>query len=250
VTALSLDGITRSFGGVDALADVTFDVNQGARHVIFGPNGAGKTTLFRVITGEIPATKGTVSLLGRDVTTLAPWRRTRLGMGRTFQVTNLFFDLTVADNLRLACQAGERSRFSFLRPRRRVRTVSSRVEELLGTESLAHVADRPVRTISYGEQRLLEIALVLAGNPRLVLLDEPTSGVPAADAGIVMQRVRDLPPHITVVFIEHDLDIAFQHATTATVLGQGSLVAHGPLADVRRDPTVQELYLGSGNVGR
>jgi branched-chain amino acid transport system ATP-binding protein len=248
VNVLRLDGVTRTFGGVAALTGITIDVEEGARHVVFGPNGAGKTTLFKVISGEIRPTWGTVELFGRDVTAFSPWRRSRMGLGRTFQVTNLFFDLTVAENVFLARQAGDRGRFNAVRSRRSLRSLVDDVDRILDEEGLAHVAERPVREIAYGEQRLLEIAVTLATGPTLILLDEPTAGVPTADAGRLVERIRALPRSITVVLIEHDLEVAFAVSETATVLANGALIAHGPLEDVRADPNVQDVYVGSANI--
>lgn len=247
MTVLEVEDLTRSFGGVTALSDVTFMLEAGARHVIFGPNGAGKTTLFRLISGEIAASRGSVRLFGEDVTRLATWRRSRLGLARTFQITNLFFELTVAENVMLACQAADRARLSFLRPRTRVGHLNRKVESVLEREGFADKAAALVGSLPYGELRLLEIAVALAGDPRVLLLDEPTAGVSTHDSLAVMDRVRALPPSVTVVLIEHDLDIAFRFADSATVLGMGELVAHGPLAKVRADPLVQELYLGNSS---
>jgi ABC-type branched-subunit amino acid transport system ATPase component len=248
VNVLRLDGVTRTFGGVAALTEITIDVEEGARHVVFGPNGAGKTTLFKVISGEIRPTWGTVEIFGRNATSLSPWRRSRMGLGRTFQVTNLFFDLTVADNVLLARQAVDRGRFNPVRARRSMPTLVDDVARILDQEGLTHVAGRPVREIAYGEQRLLEIAVTLATEPKLILLDEPTAGVPTADAARLVERIRALPRSITVVLIEHDLEVAFAVSETATVLANGALIAHGPLEEVRADPNVQDVYVGSANI--
>lgn len=244
MTVLRLENLTRRFGGVTAVDHVTLEIEKGARHVIFGPNGAGKTTLFRLVSGELAPSAGRIYLAGADVTRQPVWKRARQGLGRTFQVTNLFQDLSVRDSVLLAVQADDRKRFSFLRSRHRSDDVSVRVGSLLEEHGLEARADVSVSSLAYGEQRILEIVLALAGDPAVLLLDEPSAGLPMAESNRVMEHVRALPPSIAVVLIEHDLKFAFGLAETATVLSQGRIVAEGSVETVREDPAVQELYLG------
>jgi branched-chain amino acid transport system ATP-binding protein len=244
VNALVVKGVGRDFGGVAALTDVSLEVPVGGRHVIFGPNGAGKTTLFRIISGEMGASAGRIELFGQDVTSTAEWRRARMGVGRTFQVTTLFPQLTVRQSIRLATQARPRDRWVWWRPAGTVAAVERRVEQLIERHELREVAERPVSELSYGAQRILEIVLATAGEPRLLLLDEPAAGLPPAAAERVIEHVAELPRSMTVVLIEHDLDVAFRISDSATVLSCGQVVAHGAIADVRRDEAVQSIYLG------
>jgi branched-chain amino acid transport system ATP-binding protein len=244
VTRLVLDDVTRHFGGVTAVSKVSLDIRPGARHVIFGPNGAGKTTLFRLISGEIPPSSGTIQLGDRDVTKTPAWQRTRLGLGRTFQVTNLFPELTVLENVLLALQAQRTQRFWLHRERASITEMTVRAHELLEEHGIEHRTRARAGQLAYGEQRILEIILAVAGEPSILLLDEPTAGLPVSESAEVIDHVRALDKEMAVVLIEHDLSVAFGLAITATVLGQGRVVADGTIAEVRDDPMVQELYLG------
>ncbi len=246
--ALEIEEVSCRFGGVVVLDHVSLQIEEGARHVVFGPNGAGKTTLFRAIVGEVPLAGGRVRLFGDDVTGEPVWRRTKMGLGRTFQATNLFPALSLADNLRLACQAPERGRWRFWGPRRRTDPVERQVTEILEAEGLRDRSEEPVDRLSYGEQRLLEIAVAMAAKPRVLLLDEPGAGLPRAQARQVVRRLAELPDSIAVLLIEHDLKLAFELSRTATVLHHGELVTHGELEAVRADPRVRELYLGRQDV--
>jgi branched-chain amino acid transport system ATP-binding protein len=242
--ALVVDGVGRDFGGVSALSDVSLEVPRGARHVIFGPNGAGKTTLFRIISGEMRPSSGRIELLGHDVTRMPDWRRARLGVGRTFQVTTLFPQLTVRQSIRLACQSRRRRRWVWWRPCGALGDVERRIDKLLTGHDLRGVADVRVAELSYGQQRILEIVLAMALEPELLLLDEPAAGLPSEAADQVIGHVAGLRESMTVVLIEHDLDVAFRISDTATVLSSGRVVAHGAVSDIRRDPAVRSLYLG------
>lgn len=244
MTVLSLKRVSRSFGGITALSEVSLDVPPGARHVIFGPNGAGKTTLFRVTSGEIGVTSGTIELFGVDVTGAPAWKRARLGLARTFQITNLFPELTVEQCVRLAVQAPERSRRCFWRVTRAISAVERRVGEILAGEKLEDLRDVAVKELSYGDQRRLEITLAMAARPRVLLLDEPTAGLSPGDAERVIEEIAALPEGVAVVLIEHDLDVAFAVARTATVMSHGQVVTEGTVEEIRADPEVRALYLG------
>lgn len=244
MTALSVEQISCHYGGLKALDSVSFSVAEGARHVILGPNGAGKTTLFDVITGEKSPSSGRIMLFGRDVTGLTSDRRAWLGLARTFQITNLFWDLTVEENVLLACLAQEQSRRVFYRPAGSFPDLVAKTRSLLEEFGLGKLAKVKVRSTSYGEQRQLEIVIALATQARLILLDEPTAGLSGEATKLVTRLTGNLPATITVLLVEHDLDVAFQVSQTATVLHQGKLIAHGPIEEVRANPTVRQIYLG------
>jgi branched-chain amino acid transport system ATP-binding protein len=246
VNALSVEGLTHDFGGLRAVDGVTLAVGIGERRVILGPNGAGKTTLFNLITGLLAPLAGTIRLFDDDVTTLAPYRRARLGLGRTFQITTLFPRLTVLESVLLAVQGAEpTAHFSLLRPLRAHRHLWKRVEELLAEWNLAGQRDVPTRELSYGEQRQVELLLALAGRPRALLLDEPTAGLSAAETATVVAMIQRFPRDVTVLLIEHDMDVALTLAERVTVLHQGRVLADGTREEVRADARVTEIYLGS-----
>ncbi len=247
--ALLIEDLHCSFGGVQALRGVSLQVAAGARHAVLGPNGAGKTTLFNVISGEVRPTRGQVLVYGQEVTRLPPWQRARLGLARSFQITTLFPELTVRENLMLACLPQLRHPgLTWLDPRCQ-RLLRQQVDALLEEEGLGRRAYVQVRHLSYGEQRLLEIAMAVAQGPRLLLLDEPTSGLAYSDAERVLERLAALPPSVTLLLIEHNLEAAFAVVSTATVLNLGQVIAHGDVATVRASPLVQEVYLAGGQTG-
>jgi branched-chain amino acid transport system ATP-binding protein len=246
VSALAVAGLTRDFGGLRALDRVALDVAPGERRVILGPNGAGKTTLFNLVTGILTPTAGRIRLLGRDVTRLAPYRRARLGLGRTFQITTLFPRLTVLDSVLLAVQGADRARFAFHRPLGAYRRLIAGAEGLLDEWGLRARQDMAVHRLSHGEQRQLELVVALAGRPRVLLLDEPTAGLSPAETASVVELVRRLPREVTILLIEHDMDVALELAERVTVLHHGRVIADGATDAVRRDPRVTEIYLGTG----
>ena len=249
VTALELDGLCRRFGGLEAVRDVTLSVPQGARKAIIGPNGAGKTTLFNVITGELPPSAGRMHLFGRDVSGLPAHRRAAMGLARTFQITNLFRALTVEENVLLAVQALRPVRYVMTRPRGRYPDMRQRVHALLQRAGLWEKRHAPVRVLSYGEQRQIEVLLALAGEPRLLLLDEPAAGLSPGERLEMARFIKGLDPGLTILLIEHDMDVAFEVVDTIAVLHFGRLVAEGSKEAVRADPAVQEIYLGTDAAG-
>jgi branched-chain amino acid transport system ATP-binding protein len=244
-TALRLEGVSRFFGGLGAVQNVTFDVETGARLAIIGPNGAGKTTLFNLISGELLPTAGHIYAFGRDVTHLAPHRRTALGLGRTYQITNLFPRLSVLENIVLAVQALERTKYVALKPQRAYAHLYERGRGLLDPLGLWDVRDVSVVSLSYGEQRALEIAMALAARPRLLLLDEPTAGLAHAETQTVQRIIRDLPREITILLIEHDMAVVFGVCERIMVLNYGEVVTAGSAENVAQDARVRQIYLGT-----
>jgi ABC-type branched-subunit amino acid transport system ATPase component/ABC-type branched-subunit amino acid transport system permease subunit len=244
VSALTVEGLSHDFGGLRALDAVSFEVAEGERLVILGPNGAGKTTLFNLVTGLFPPTAGRIALFGRDVTRLAPHRRARLGLGRTFQITTLFPRLTVLESVLLAVQGADRARFTLHRPLAAFPRLFARAERLLDEWSLAERRDVLTRQLSYGEQRQLELLLALAGEPKVLLLDEPTAGLSPAETASVAGLIRRFPRDVTILLIEHDMDVALELAERVIVFHYGRVVAAGPRDEIRKDARVAEIYLG------
>ncbi|HZM76213.1 MAG TPA: ABC transporter ATP-binding protein [Candidatus Limnocylindrales bacterium] len=234
-------GLVRLFGALRAVDEVDLEVAAGTRHALIGPNGAGKSTLFRIVTGGLAATSGTVWLDGRDITRLAEHQRARLGIGQTFQHTSLFPSMTAAENVALAAQRLS-GRPWWPLPRRRIP-----VDRLLADVGMADRAGVTVEALSYGECRRLEVAVALATGPRLLLLDEPAAGMSPAESAPLL---RALPPEVTVLFVEHDLDLVFELATRVTVMHLGRILVSGTPDEVRASPQVQQAYLGSRDVSR
>ena len=242
---LRLRGIGRRFGGVHAVRDVDLDIAQGERRAILGPNGAGKTTLFNVISGEFPPTSGTVELFGEDVTRLPARGRAKLGLSRTFQTSRLFLGLSVEDNLYLAV-LGVRS--GHLRPVRlpkrdgELREKARETAELVGlTEQLG----RLVGDLSHGEQRQLEVGMARASDPRLMMLDEPAAGLSRGERQALTELLLRLDPDITLILIEHDMDVALRVAERVTMMHDGRVIVEGTPAEIRANQLVHDLYLGS-----
>ena len=243
--ALELRGVTRTFGGLRAVEGVDLAVETGERRALIGPNGAGKTTLFNLISGALPVTSGSIRLFGRDVTTTPSYRRAALGLARTFQITTLFPELSVLENCLLAVQALTRAKFAMLRPLVTFAALRERAQLTLDTVGLGGAGIALVKNLSHGEQRQLEIALALAGHPRVLLLDEPTAGLSPAESRLMADLLKRLDPAITVLMIEHDMDIALEVSQHVTVLHYGRVIADGPRDEVKADPHVREIYLGA-----
>ena len=241
---IEVSGLAVRFGAVAALAGVDIAIAAGERRALIGPNGAGKSTLFNVIAGEQRPAAGRVRLDGADVTVLPSWRRARLGLGRTFQRSTLFGGLTVAENLALSIRARERSGWRFW-PRRE-RALHAEVADRLVAAGLEDLSGREAATLGHGRQRALEIELALAAEPRALLLDEPMAGLSGEERQAAVARLRALPADVTLVIVEHDLDAVFAIADRVTVLDHGICIADGTAGEVRADPRVQEVYLGSG----
>jgi branched-chain amino acid transport system ATP-binding protein len=243
--ALSLSGLSKDFGGLRAVNEVTLTVGAGERRAIIGPNGAGKTTLFSLISGEARPSEGRIALFGRDITRVPPHRRAELGMARTYQITNLFPRLTALENCLLAVQALTPAKFHVHRGLRGYPAFFTRARTVLDAVGLADKESEAVRNLSHGEQRQLEIALALAGAPRLLLLDEPTAGLSPAESHAMTALLKKLDPAITLLVIEHDMDVAFALTERITVLHYGKVVADGLAGDVKANALVQEIYLGT-----
>jgi branched-chain amino acid transport system ATP-binding protein len=237
--ALVLQGVTRTFGALRAIEEVSFSVAAGERRAVIGANGAGKTTLFNVITGDFPATVGRVLFFGEDVSAHAPFERIRMGLRRTYQSSLLFRDLSVRDNLFLAVRGVSRNRYSLLRPGR-----SQSTEELLERVRLTRLADTPVASLSHGQQRQLEIGMALAGAPRLILFDEPAAGLSPPERAELVALLTSLPAHMGFILIEHDLDIALRVVERVTIMHNGRILKHGTPAEIENDAEVQAIYMG------
>ena len=243
---LELNGLSKSFGGLHAVRNVTFEIMPGDRKAIIGPNGAGKTTLFNLITGIFPATSGQVRLFGRDVTGWPSHRRTALGMARTFQITSLFPRLTVLDNVLLAIQGLRRSKFVMWRFLSSYRDVYAKAHDLLERAAFLDRKDTEVRYLSHGEQRQLEIVLGLASDPKILLLDEPAAGLSSGESAEMAQFLMRLDPSLAILLIEHDMDVVFDVAQHISVLHFGEVLESGATEQIRRSEKVQEIYLGTG----
>ncbi len=244
--ALELEAISCHFGALVALADINMTVKAGERRAVLGSNGAGKTTLFNTVTGDIPPTTGRVRLFGEDVADMPSYERARRGLRRTYQISLLFGGLTVIDNVFLACSGVKRGRYSLIRPRREDHTMES-AETLISAVHLDAERDTPVATLSHGQQRQLEIALALAGAPRLILFDEPAAGLSPTERSELVEILQSLPDHISYIIIEHDMDVALRVAETVTMMHNGRIFKEGTPTEIENDPQVQELYLGNVN---
>jgi branched-chain amino acid transport system ATP-binding protein len=247
-TVLQADGLVMRFGGITATNNVSLQLRRGARHALIGPNGAGKTTLINLLTGVIKPTEGAVLLEGRDVTGLTPHRRVRLGLARTFQINQLFPDLSPAESLSLAISEREGRGSSFWRPAGRPDIVAE-IEDLLTRFGLREVYNQPTRSLAYGKQRLLEIALALACRPRVLLLDEPAAGVPEEERHDILAALAQLPKEVAILLIEHDMDLVFSFATRISVLVAGRLLCEGAPAEIAVDERVRAVYLGEDGHG-
>jgi len=244
--ALEMRGVTKMFGALAAIRDITLTVRSGERRAVLGSNGAGKTTLFNCVTGDFLPTGGTIRLFGEDVTRFPAYERIRRGLRRTYQISLLFNGLTVADNVYLACRGVSRGRFSFIRPREND-ALLTRSDELIEAVHLTPGRDIKVSNLSYGQQRQLEIALALAGAPRLILLDEPAAGLSPTERAELVAILNGLPGHIGYIIIEHDMDVALRVAESVTMMHNGKIFKEGTPAEIENDQEVQELYLGDGH---
>lgn len=244
--ALELRGVSRYFGALAAMVDVTMTVRPGERRAVLGSNGAGKTTLFNCITGDFPPTSGTIRLFGEDVTDFPAHERIRRGLRRTYQISLLFTGLTVVENVYLACRGVSRGRFSLLRPRRDDALMLS-ADDLIRAVHLTDARDTKVEALSYGQQRQLEIALALAGAPRFILFDEPAAGLSPAERRELIDILTGMPSHIGYIIIEHDMDVALRVAESVTMMHNGRIFKEGSPQEIEEDPEVQELYLGGAD---
>ncbi len=241
--ALVLRGVTRAFGALRAVDDVSFAVAAGQKYAVLGSNGAGKTTLFNAITGDFPPTAGRIEFFGEDITALPPHERIRKGLRRTYQSSLLFRELSVRDNLFLAVRGVASGRFGMWRPSA-AHPSRLATEDLLERVRLAHIANEPVANLAHGQQRQLEIGMALAGAPRLILFDEPAAGLSPAERRELVALLVSLPAHMSFVIIEHDLDIALKVSERVTVMHNGRVLRTGTPAEIESDSQVQAIYMG------
>jgi branched-chain amino acid transport system ATP-binding protein len=244
VPALETRHLSRSFGALTVANAIDFRLERGARHALIGPNGAGKTSFVELVTGALKPSAGQILLDGADVTALPQRQRVKRGLVRTFQVSALFRGLSALENVTLAIAEREGVAGNPLRPAGHHRAAIEEAFALLETLGLADEALRPVATLAYGRQRLIEIAIALGLGPKVLLLDEPAAGVPAGESGVVIDVVERLPGDIALLIIEHDMDLVFRLAARITVLVQGRILIEGSPAEVAADAGVREVYLG------
>ena len=241
---LAVEGLSKRFGGIVAADAITLDVNDGELHAVIGPNGAGKTTLISQLSGELSPDAGIIRFAGSDIISLPAYRRSRLGLARSFQITSLFPEFTALDNVALAVQAHVGHSFRFWRDARRDESLRAPARATIARFGLAGRADVPVSQLSHGERRQLEIAIALATKPRLLLLDEPMAGVGPEESANMIATLRALKRELTILLIEHDMDAVFALADRITVLVYGRVIASGAPEAIRADPHVRRAYLG------
>ena len=244
---LSCTGLVKTFGGITATDNVSLQLQRGARHALIGPNGAGKTTLINLLTGILPPTSGRIDLLGEDISRLAPHQRVQRGLVRTFQINQLFDGLTPLQTLAMAVTQQLGLGASVWQSLGKNKRVVERCEQLLDQFHLTEVMDQPTTQLAYGKRRLLEMAIALASEPRVLLLDEPVAGVPAGEREELLQTVANLPADVSVLLIEHDMDLVFSFAKRMTVLVNGAVLTEGTPEEIAADPRVREVYLGHGD---
>ena len=242
--ALRTEGLSRSFGALAAVSDVTFSLPQGARHALIGPNGAGKTTFINLLAGALAPSRGDVFIGDERITPLAQHRRVKLGLTRTFQISQLFPGLTVLESMLLPILQRKGHGARFMRGVASHREETAEAMALLEGVGLAGDAARRSAHLAYGKQRLLEIALALATRPRILLLDEPAAGIPSSESVSVLGAIAALPADVTVLFIEHDMSLVFRFAQRITVLVAGRVLTEGAPDEIARDPEVKAVYLG------
>ncbi len=244
MSRLQVTGLCKSFGALRVTDDVTLDVSPGEVHAIIGPNGAGKTTLVAQLSGEMRCDRGGIALDGRDITRLPMPERVRLGLARSFQITQILPGFTVLENVALAVQAGQGSSFRFFAPVARENPLNGAALEALREAGLEERAGDIASALSHGEHRRLELAIALATRPRVLLLDEPLAGVGGEEAAAFVERLRAMKGRVTMLLIEHDMDAVFRLADRVSVLVYGRIVATGTPDEVRSDPEVRTAYLG------
>ena len=241
---LQTRNLTKKFGGFAATNDVTLNVEHGARHALIGPNGAGKTTLINLLTGFLEPSAGEVFLKGENVTHLAQHQRVRRGLARTFQINRLFADLTVLESVTLAVCERLGLGWNWWKPFGRHTAAIDEAAELLSTLRLGDVANEKTRNLAYGKQRLIEIALALAARPQVLLLDEPAAGVPTSESRELFETIAQLPRDVTILLIEHDMNLVFRFADRISVLVNGGLLTEDTPEAIAADKRVKEVYLG------
>lgn len=242
--ALKVERLGKSFGGLEVLCDVSFALKPGERWAIIGPNGAGKTTLLHILSGVLPASAGTIQLWGNDITHLSTYERLRLGLARSFQINSLFPRLTVQENILLALHGNREMRGQYLQATNRGDARYARMEELLNSIGLLEKKDSLVRELAYGEQRQMEIGMALASEPKVLLLDEPSAGLSAAESAKMVSMLRGVTEGSTLLFAAHDMDVVFTLADRIMVLFFGKIVVQGTCSEIQCNAIVKEIYLG------
>ena len=245
---LQVETLSKRFGGIVATDNLSLAIEQGELHAIIGPNGAGKTTLIAQLAGQLAHDSGRIEFAGSDIGALAMYRRSRLGLARSFHITSLFLDLSVLDNVALAVQAHAGNSFRFWRAARREPELREPARKALERVGLLHRADLPASALSHGEHRQLELAMALAGKPRMLLLDEPMAGLGPEESTRMVAMLRALKSELTILLVEHDMEAVFALADRITVLVYGRVIASGAPADIRANGQVREAYLGEAEV--
>jgi branched-chain amino acid transport system ATP-binding protein len=247
VNGLEVRKLCKSFGGLSVAANIDFDLQPSARKALIGPNGAGKSTFANLITGILEPTSGEIRFGGRDIGRVPEAGRVKLGIAKTFQITTLFRQMTVLENLSLPILEREGRAGGWFGRVQADRAVRNEAEELLVAFDLAHLSEQPVETLAYGQQRLVELALTLALKPKVLILDEPAAGVPTSDSHLIIEAIERLPTNLAVLIIEHDMDLVFKVAERIVVLVAGAILVEGTPEEIGRDPRVRELYLGGAH---
>ena len=247
--ALATFALNKHFGGIAATQDVSLAIEVGARHALIGPNGAGKTTLINLLTGVLAPSSGRIELQGKDITALAPHQRVRRGLVRTFQISQLFPQLTPLESVTLAASESHRLGARAWQRLGANAVVRDEAAGILERFRLADVMTRPTAELPYGKRRLLEVVIAIACRPRVLLLDEPVAGVPEGERAEILDSLAALPADVTVLLIEHDMDLVFSFASRISVMVGGALFAEGTGAEIAADPRVRAVYLGEGNHG-
>ena len=245
MTLLRVDNLSKHFGGLSVLTDVAFTVEAGQKVALIGPNGAGKSTLLNVIGGQLPVSSGDVWLDEHRITALPPHKRLHLGLGRSYQVNNMFFSLPILENVLLALYGGERSHFQMFGTLPKRHDLLAEAKKLLGTVGLWEKRFRALGSLSYGDQRLVELLCAFTSKPKIVLLDEPSAGLPTAEAAAFADIIRRLAGETTLLFCAHDMDLVFNLADNIMVLYFGKIIAKGLPQEISADPKVREIYLGA-----
>jgi branched-chain amino acid transport system ATP-binding protein len=249
VPALQTHHLEKRFGGITATQDISIAIERGARHALIGPNGAGKTTLVNLLTGVLRPSAGRIDLDGEEITSLPPHQRVRRGLVRTFQINQLFESLTPLETIALVIAQGAGAGADLWKPLGGRDAIVDQAATLLSQLHLSDTLQRKVGVLAHGKRRLLEIAIALASRPRVLLLDEPMAGVPAAESNEILETLAALPSDVTVLLIEHDMDLVFRFATRISVLVNGAILVEGPNDEIARDPRVKDVYLGQTRRG-
>ena len=244
-SALKLTNLRKSFGKTEIIRGVNLDIEKSERHAIIGPNGAGKSTLFNLITGRVPQSDGTIELHGQDLAGLAPFQINRMGLSRSFQITNIFPRMTVFENVRCALLWAQGYKYSFWNMVSKSRALNLGADEILEQINLTARRDLPAGVLSYAEQRALEIGITIAGGADVIMLDEPTAGMSHSETDYIVELIRKVTVGKTLVMVEHDMGVVFGLADRISVLVYGEIIATGEPEAVRADPKVQEAYLGA-----